>query len=153
VFERQEDVAKAFAAGELDRDVVVVMRFQGPRANGMPELHKLTPILGVVQDRGYRVALVTDGRLSGASGKVPGAIHMSPEALGGGPLARLRDGDIVRLSAEDGTLSTTADLSSREPAQMREVELGTGRELFGMFRNFADEAERGGSAMLAVGGL
>jgi phosphogluconate dehydratase len=153
VFERQEDVAKAFAAGELDRDVVVVMRFQGPRANGMPELHKLTPILGVVQDRGYRVALVTDGRLSGASGKVPGAIHMSPEALGGGPLARLRDGDIVRLSAEDGTLSTTADLSAREPAQMREVELGTGRELFGMFRNFADEAERGGSAMLAVGGL
>ncbi|MXP41813.1 phosphogluconate dehydratase [Altererythrobacter soli] len=153
VFERQEDVAKAFAAGELDRDVVVVMRFQGPRANGMPELHKLTPILGVVQDRGYRVALVTDGRLSGASGKVPGAIHVSPEALGGGPLARLRDGDIVRLSAEDGTLSTTANLASREPAQMREIELGTGRELFGMFRNFADEAERGGSAMLAVGGL
>jgi phosphogluconate dehydratase len=153
VFERQEDVAKAFAAGELDRDVVVVMRFQGPRANGMPELHKLTPILGVVQDRGYRVALVTDGRLSGASGKVPGAIHVSPEALGGGPLAHLRDGDVVRLSAEDGTLSTTADLSAREPAEMREVELGTGRELFGMFRNFADEAERGGSAMLAVGGL
>ena len=153
VFETQTAVAEAFAAGELDRDVVVVVRFQGPRANGMPELHKLTPVLGVVQDRGYKVALVTDGRMSGASGKVPAAIHVSPEALGGGPLARLRDGDVVRLSAEDGTLSTTADLSTREPAQMREAELGTGRELFGMFRNFADEAEKGGSAMLAVGGL
>ena len=153
VFETQTAVAEAFAAGELDRDVVVVVRFQGPRANGMPELHKLTPVLGVVQDRGYKVALVTDGRMSGASGKVPAAIHVSPEALGGGPLARLRDGDVVRLSAEDGTLSTSADLSGREPAEMREVELGTGRELFGMFRNFADEAEKGGSAMLAVGGL
>ncbi|MBO9519562.1 MAG: phosphogluconate dehydratase [Porphyrobacter sp.] len=153
IFERQEDVAHAFAAGELDRDVVVVMRFQGPRANGMPELHKLTPVLGVLQDRGYRVALVTDGRMSGASGKVPAAIHVSPEALGGGPLAYLQDGDMVRLCANRGELSTTADLAGREPAVMREVELGTGRELYAMFRLGADEAEKGGSAMLALGGL
>ncbi|MGZ3172421.1 MAG: phosphogluconate dehydratase, partial [Croceibacterium sp.] len=157
VFETQAAVAQAFAAGELDRDVVVVVRFQGPRANGMPELHKLTPVLGVVQDRGYKVALVTDGRMSGASGKVPAAIHVSPEALEKdgvwGPLALLRDGDMVRVSAEDGTLSTSADLTGREPAPMREVELGTGRELFGMFRALADEAELGASAMLAEGGL
>ncbi len=153
VFETQHAVAEAFAAGELDRDVVVVVRFQGPRANGMPELHKLTPPLGVLQDRGYRVALVTDGRMSGASGKVPAAIHCSPEALGGGPLSRLRDGDVVRLSATDGTLSTSADLAAREPAVMREEEQGTGRELFAMFRRFADEAEKGGSAMLAEAGL
>ena len=157
VFETQTAVAQAFAAGELDRDVVVVVRFQGPRANGMPELHKLTPVLGVVQDRGYKVALVTDGRMSGASGKVPAAIHVSPEALEKdgvwGPLALLRDGDVVRVSGDDGTLSTTADLTSREPAPMREVEQGTGRELFGLFRAFADEAERGASAMLAESGL
>lgn len=153
VFQSQHAVAEAFARGELDRDVVVVVRFQGPRANGMPELHKLTPPLGVLQDRGYRVALVTDGRMSGASGKVPAAIHCSPEALGGGPLSKLQDGDVVRLSAEDGTLSTTADLAGREPARMAEEELGMGRELFAMFRRFADEAEKGGSAMLAEGGL
>jgi phosphogluconate dehydratase len=153
VFERQEDVAKAFAAGELDQDVVVVVRFQGPRANGMPELHKLTPVLGVLQDRGFRVALVTDGRMSGASGKVPSAIHLTPEALGGGPLAYLRDGDLIRLSAEEGTLSTTANLSNREAASPPDPGQGTGRELFGMFRHGADEAERGGSAMLALGGL
>ena len=152
-FQTQKAVADAFAAGELDRDVVVVVRFQGPRANGMPELHKLTPVLGVLQDRGYRVALVTDGRMSGASGKVPAAIHCSPEALGGGPLSLLRDGDIVRLSAVEGTLSTSADLSQRQPAPMEEAESGTGRELFAMFRQFADEAERGGSAMLATAGL
>jgi phosphogluconate dehydratase len=157
VFETQAAVAQAFAAGALDRDVVVVVRFQGPRANGMPELHKLTPVLGVVQDRGYKVALVTDGRMSGASGKVPAAIHVSPEALEKdgvwGPLALLRDGDVVRVSGDDGTLSTTADLSGREPARMREADQGTGRELFGMFRAFADEAERGASAMLAESGL
>jgi phosphogluconate dehydratase len=137
--------------------VVVVVRFQGPRANGMPELHKLTPVLGVVQDRGHKVALVTDGRMSGASGKVPAAIHVSPEALEKdgvwGPLALLRDGDIVRISAEEGTLSTTADLTNREPAAMREAGQGTGRELFGLFRAFADEAELGASAMLAESGL
>jgi phosphogluconate dehydratase len=157
VFETQAAVAQAFAAGELDRDVVVVVRFQGPRANGMPELHKLTPVLGVVQDRGYKVALVTDGRMSGASGKVPAAIHVSPEALEKqgvwGPLALLRDGDVVRVSGDEGTLSTSADLTNREPAPMREVEQGTGRELFGLFRAFADEAERGASALLSEGGL
>ena len=153
VFDDQHEVAEAFAKGELDRDVVVVVRFQGPRANGMPELHKLTPPLGVLQDRGYRVALVTDGRMSGASGKVPAAIHCTPEALGGGPLAYLRDGDVVRLCAETGVLTTTADLTSREPAQMREDLHGTGRELFAMFRAGADSAEKGASSMLASAGL
>ena len=153
VFQTQREVAEAFKAGELDRDVVVVVRFQGPRANGMPELHKLTPPLGVLQDRGYRVALVTDGRMSGASGKVPAAIHCTPEALGGGPLARLRDGDVVRVCAVTGELSTTADLDTREPAPDPLPEPGTGRELFAMFRNFADGAEQGGSAILATAGL
>ncbi len=153
VFERQEDVTAAFAAGELDRDVVVVVRFQGPRANGMPELHKLTPPLGVLQDRGHRVALVTDGRMSGASGKVPAAIHVSPEALGGGPLSLLRDGDLVRLCGRDGTLATTADLAARTPAPAPAAQAGTARELFAMFRLGADEAEKGGSAMLAMADL
>ncbi|WP_394730808.1 phosphogluconate dehydratase [Altererythrobacter sp. GH1-8] len=153
VFEDQADVKKAFQAGELDRDVVVVVRFQGPRANGMPELHSLTPPLGVLQDRGYRVALVTDGRMSGASGKVPAAIHVTPEAFGGGPLARLRDGDIVKLCAETGELSTTADLDAREVAADPVPHVGLGREIFAMFRQFADGAERGASAMLTTAGL
>ena len=153
VFETQEAVSQAFAAGELDRDVIVVVRFQGPRANGMPELHKLTPPLGVLQDRGYRVALVTDGRMSGASGKVPAAIHVTPEALGGGPLACLRDDDVVRLCAVDGTLSTSADLASREPAAQPPQPMGMGRELFAMFRINAGGAEQGGSAMLELAGL
>ncbi|WP_120716444.1 phosphogluconate dehydratase [Tsuneonella amylolytica] len=153
VFDNQLGVAEAFAKGELDRDVIVVVRFQGPRANGMPELHKLTPPLGVLQDRGYRVALVTDGRMSGASGKVPAAIHCTPEALGGGPLALLQDGDVVRLCARTGTLATTADLSGRTPAQPSEDEHGVGRELYAMFRLGADGAERGASAMLAAAGL
>ncbi|MBL8657272.1 MAG: phosphogluconate dehydratase [Altererythrobacter sp.] len=153
VFSDQHDVALAFAAGELDRDVVVVVRFQGPRANGMPELHKLTPPLGVLQDRGYRVAMVTDGRMSGASGKVPAAIHVTPEALGGGPLARLRDGDMVRVCAQSGELSTSADLSARDAAPDPAPQWGVGRELFAMFARHADGAERGGSAMLAEAGL
>ena len=153
VFERQEDVARAFARGELDCDVVVVVRFQGPRANGMPELHKLTPPLGVLQDRGHRVALVTDGRMSGASGKVPAAIHVTPEALGGGPLAYLRDGDMVRVCAATGTLSTTADLARRAPVEPELQSVGMGRELFAMFRHGASGAEQGGSAMLALAGL
>ena len=153
VFSTQKQVAEAFSAGELDKDVVVVVRFQGPRANGMPELHKLTPPLGVLQDRGYRVALVTDGRMSGASGKVPAAIHCSPEALGGGPLSLLQDGDVVRVCAKTGTLSTTAVLSDRTPASDPPPDMGTGRELFAMMRSGADEAEKGGSAMLAAAGL
>ncbi len=153
VFADQAAVSAAFKAGELDRDVVVVVRFQGPRANGMPELHSLTPPLGVLQDRGFRVALVTDGRMSGASGKVPAAIHCTPEALGGGPLSRLRDGDVVKVCAVTGELSTAADLAARDPVPDPRADIGTGRELFGMFRRFADGAEQGASAMLATGGI
>ncbi|MHA6334625.1 phosphogluconate dehydratase [Qipengyuania sp. CAU 1752] len=153
VFEDQPSVADAFRKGELDRDVIVVVRFQGPRANGMPELHKLTPPLGVLQDRGYRVALVTDGRMSGASGKVPAAIHCTPEALGGGPLARLRDGDVIKLCATTGSLSTSADLDARDPAPDPRAALGVGREMFAMFRLHADGAEQGASPMLAAAGL
>ena len=149
VFSDQNQVLDAFKAGELDRDVVVVVRFQGPRANGMPELHKLTPALGVLQDKGFRVALVTDGRMSGASGKVPAAIHCSPEALGGGPLALLRDGDVVRLCGPTGTLAVLGvDLSTRTPAAPPPPPLGTGRELFAFMRAGADNAEHGASAML-----
>ena len=108
VFSDQDEVLAAFKSGELERDVVVVVRFQGPKANGMPELHKLTPPLGVLQDRGHKVALVTAGRMSGASGKVPAAIHLSPEALGGGPIGRIRDGDIVPVSYTHLTLPTKA---------------------------------------------
>ncbi|MBN8484408.1 MAG: phosphogluconate dehydratase [Sphingomonadales bacterium] len=153
VFDSQEAVQAAFKAGELDRDVVVVVRFQGPRANGMPELHKLTPPLGVLQDKGFKVALVTDGRMSGASGKVPAAIHVTPEALGGGPLSKVRDGDIIRLCAHQGSLEVLADLSTREAASPPPPGMGMGRELFAMFRHHADGAEQGGSAMLAEGGL
>ncbi len=153
VFETQEAVKEAFKARELDRDVVVVVRFQGPRANGMPELHALTPTLGLLQDRGHRVALVTDGRMSGASGKVPAAIHVTPEALGGGPLALLEDGDVVRVCARTGELSTGADLLQRRPAQEPKPEWGVGREMFRMMQTQADSAEKGASAMLAVAGL
>ena len=153
VFESQEAVLAAFKAGELERDVVVVVRFQGPRANGMPELHKLTPPLGVLQDRGFRVALVTDGRMSGASGKVPAAIHLTPEALGGGPLSRVQDGDVIRLCARTGCLEVLSDLGTRTPAESAIIPDGTGRELFAMMRLGADGAEQGGSAMLAAAGL
>ena len=153
VFEDQHDVAKAFKAGELDRDCVVVVRFQGPRANGMPELHALTPPLAVLQDKGFKVALVTDGRMSGASGKVPAAIHCTPEALGGGPLSLIRDGDIVRVCAETGELSTTADLASRTPTPDPAPAWGVGRELYRMMQAHADGAEQGASAMLASAGL
>ncbi len=156
VFSDQNEVLAAFKAGELDRDVVVVVRFQGPAANGMPELHKLTPPLGVLQDKGFKVALVTDGRMSGASGKVPAAIHISPEAVKGGPLAKLRDGDIVRLCAHRGSLEALVDAgewNAREDAKQPPAETGVGRELFAIMRHFADEAEKGGSAMLAEAGL
>lgn len=153
VFDRQDDVLRAFKAGELDRDVVVVVRFQGPNANGMPELHKLTPALGVLQDKGFRVALVTDGRMSGASGKVPAAIHVTPEAALGGMLGKLRDGDLVQLCAVTGALSTAADLSARDLAVTPPAADGTGRELFAFMRHGTDNAERGASAMLASAGL
>jgi len=152
-FSDQNEVIDAFKAGELDRDVAVIVRFQGPRANGMPELHKLTPALGVLQDRGHRVALITDGRMSGASGKVPAAIHVSPEALPDGPLARVRDGDLIRLDAHHGQLEAAGvDLGSRPPANSPPPPVGTGRELFALMRLQADEAELGASAMLAAMG-
>jgi phosphogluconate dehydratase len=156
LFSNQDDVLRAFKAGELERDGVIVVRYQGPAANGMPELHKLTPALGVLQDRGFRVALVTDGRMSGASGKVPAAIHVTPEAKRGGPLGLLRDGDRVRVCAKTGTLEALVDpaeWASRLPAPPPEAEWGVGRELFALLRAHADDAERGGSAMLAAAGL
>jgi phosphogluconate dehydratase len=156
IFSDQDAVVKAFKAGELDHDAVVVVRFQGPQANGMPELHKLTPSLGVLQDKGFRVALVTDGRMSGASGKIPAAIHVSPEALADGPLAKLRDGDVIRLCADRGELMALVDESEwdkREYVAAPPPPVGTGRELFAMMRHGADGAERGASAMLAAAGL
>ena len=150
-FSDQQEVLEAFKAGELDSDVAVVVRFQGPRANGMPELHKLTPTLGVLQDRGHRVALITDGRMSGASGKVPAAIYVSPEALPDGPLARVRDGDLIRLDAASGTLEAVGvDLASRPPANSPPPPVGTGRELFALMRLHVDHAESGASAMLTA---
>ena len=151
VFDAQEDLLAAFQRGELERDFVAVVRWQGPRANGMPELHKLTPPLAVLQGKGFRVALVTDGRMSGASGKVPAAIHVSPEALAGGPLARVRDGDLVRLDAFAGSLEVlvpAAEWDAREPAE-REPALaeahaaGLGRELFAGMRANVKSAEEG----------
>jgi phosphogluconate dehydratase len=149
VFTTQEAFQQAFKAGELDRDVVVVVRQQGPQANGMPELHKLTPPLGVLMDRGYKVALVTDGRMSGASGKIPAAIQLTPEAAVGGPLGRVRDGDIVRLDASAGTLEvqvSAAELASRPlvdfPPTSHEW-AGTGRELFAALRRTVGPADRG----------
>ncbi|WP_363799567.1 phosphogluconate dehydratase [Lysobacter firmicutimachus] len=147
VFAEQHEVKQAFERGELDRDVVVVVRFQGPRANGMPELHQLTPTLTVLQKRGHRVALVTDGRMSGASGQVPAAIHVTPEASAGGPLAKLRDGDVVRVDAVAGTLSVVepGDWATREHAtvDLSAHHVGFGRELFAAFRGYAAPADQG----------
>ncbi len=150
VFDSQAAVRRAFEAGELDRDVVVIVRFQGPAANGMPELHGLSPVLGSLQDAGHRVALVTDGRMSGASGKVPAAIHLSPEAARGGPISRVRDGDIVRLDAAAGVLDievSEAELAGREPASdpSGASATGLGRDMFGLFRSHASLADAGAS--------
>jgi phosphogluconate dehydratase len=152
VFEGQDQVIAAFEAGEFEDDVVVVVINQGPRANGMPELHKLTPLLGVLQDRGLRVALVTDGRMSGASGRVPAAIQVSPEAAAGGLLGFLRDGDIIRVDAESGVLEAEVDestLLSRDPPPRPDPRsaYGLGRELFGLFRAQARSSEEGGSPL------
>jgi phosphogluconate dehydratase len=155
IFDDQEAVGVAFKAGELDRDVVVVVRGQGPRANGMPELHKLTPALNSLQSRGFMVALVTDGRMSGASGSVPAAIHLSPEVLCGGPLGRLRDGDVVRLDSHAGTLDALVPESAWNARPHEQppprAQHGVGRELFGGFRGLASSAEHGGSVLLAPG--
>jgi phosphogluconate dehydratase len=156
VFDSQDGLHAAFKAGELDRDVVCVVRWQGPRANGMPELHKLTPPLAVLQGKGFKVALVTDGRMSGASGKVPAAIHVSPEAAAGGPLALLRDGDLVRLDAPAGKLEALVDAgewSRRAPAKMVDAQRegnghGVGRELFAGMRRNALAAEEGACTWL-----
>ena len=148
VFDSQEALQKAFKAGELNRDFVAVIRFQGPKANGMPELHKLTPPLGVLQDKGFKVALVTDGRMSGASGKVPAAIHVTPEALDGGPIGKIQDGDIVRLDATTGQLEVMVDAATLTARPAPEIDLsgnehGTGRELFAAFRRIVGSAEDG----------
>ena len=156
VFDSQDALQEAFQAGELERDVVCVVRWQGPQANGMPELHKLTPPLAVLQGRGFRVALVTDGRMSGASGKVPAAIHVSPEAADGGPLARLRDGDVIRLDAAAGRLEVLvpeAEWLARELATLPDAlrtanGLGMGRELFAGMRRSALTAEQGACSWL-----
>ena len=152
IFHSQEELQAAFRAGELTGDMVAVVRFQGPKANGMPELHRLTPPLAVLQERGFKVALVTDGRMSGASGKVPAAIHVTPEAVDGGPIAKIRDGDIIRLDADAGTLEVLADLSVREPVwvDLSANNVGTGRELFQAFRNIAGRADQGASIFEAV---
>lgn len=156
VFDSQDALQKAFAANELNQDVVCVVRWQGPKANGMPELHKLTPPLAVLQGKGFRVALVTDGRMSGASGKVPAAIHVSPEAVAGGPLARVRDGDVIRLDAETGTLQVLvpeAEWAAREVAHMPDAlraanGVGMGRALFASMRRNASSAEEGACSWL-----
>jgi len=150
IFHDQDSVKAAFRAGQLDGDCVVVVRFQGPRANGMPELHALTPILSVLQDRGHQVALVTDGRMSGASGRIPAAIHVTPEAAEGGPLARLRDGDLIRLDAPAGQLQVlTPGALDRAPAtpDLSANDHGTGRELFAALRRRAGPATAGASIL------
>jgi len=148
IFHDQEELNAAFKAGTLDGDMIAVVRYQGPKANGMPELHRLTTVLGILQDRGHKVALVTDGRMSGASGKVPSAIHVTPEALDGGPIGRLRDGDIVRLDAEAGTLEALVDAAEFESRETTLPDLsanghGMGRELFEGFRRMAGRADAG----------
>ena len=150
VFHTQNALLDAFKAGELSRDFVAVVRFQGPKAIGMPELHKLTPTLGILQDRGYRVALVTDGRMSGASGKVPAAIHVTPEAADGGAIARIRDGDMIRLDAETGELTVLVDAAefAARPVETEDLSAshyGMGRELFAGFRALVGAADQGAS--------
>jgi phosphogluconate dehydratase len=155
VLSDQKQLEQLFQQGQLDRDFVAVVRFQGPKANGMPELHKLTPILGILQDRGHAVALVTDGRMSGASGKVPAAIHVTPEALAGGAIARVRDGDWITLDADQQELTLEVDaptLAARplEQADLSDRQRGCGRDLFALFRQHAGPAEAGASPLLGL---
>ncbi len=152
VFHDQQELQDAFKAGKLDRDFIAVVRFQGPKSNGMPELHRLTPPLGVLQDRGHKVALVTDGRMSGASGKVPAAIHVTPEAVDGGAIAKIKDGDMIRLDAIAGTLEVlvdAAEFAARAPAtpDLSGNEFGLGRELFAPLRRVAGAADMGASVL------
>jgi len=155
VFDDQEEMLAAFRKGELERDFVAVIRFQGPRSNGMPELHKLTPPLGLLQDKGFKVALLTDGRMSGASGKVPAAIHMYPECINGGPLAKVRNGDIIHLDIMAGVVNILVDeeeFNGRIPDQSSadNHHIGMGRELFGGFRLGATTAETGASNLFVI---
>lgn len=148
VFDDQDDVLAAFHRGELERDFIIVLRFQGPKSNGMPELHKLTPLLGSLQDRGFKVAIVTDGRMSGASGKVPSAIHMCPECEDGGPLAKVRTGDVINLNTQTGEVNALVDAKEfaarkPEPNSAKDHHWGMGREMFGAFRVGASSAETG----------
>ncbi|MDR0780380.1 MAG: phosphogluconate dehydratase [Pseudomonadales bacterium] len=152
IFDEQDALLAAFAKGELERDFVAVLRYQGPQAMGMPELHKLTPALGVLQDRGFKVALVTDGRMSGASGKVPAAIHLCPEAARGGALSKVRAGDLIRLDAASGTLDVLVDAAefnqrASEPRHGDAHDFGTGRELFAAFRECVGSADSGASVL------
>ena len=152
MFDDQADVIAAFKSGALSRDCVVVVRYQGPRANGMPELHQLTPTLTSLQSKGHKVALVTDGRMSGASGAVPAAIHVTPECLSDGPLGLVRDGDIIRLDSHDGVLEAmvpAATLNARAIAHpnLQRNGYGVGRELFGTFRAVAGDAEAGAASL------
>ena len=152
VVESQQALSDLYKQGQLNRDFVAVVRYQGPQANGMPELHKLTPILGILQDQGHRVALVTDGRMSGASGKVPAAIHVTPEALSGGAIARVKDGDIIDLDCDAGRLELEVDAATLAGREMPQPDLsgnarGCGRELFALFRREAGLAEKGGSPL------
>ena len=151
VFDSQHDVETAYKAGELNRDAIIVVRFNGPAANGMPELHKLMPVLGNIQKAGHKVALVTDGRLSGASGKIPAAIHVTPEAAKGGPLAQLQTGDRIRLDATNGTLHVLDDIRLRPLAQsnLKSQHAGLGRELFSAFRHIVTSAEQGASILFS----
>ena len=152
VFHGQQGLSDAFKNGELTGDFIAVVRFQGPKANGMPELHKLTTVLGILQDRGQKVALLTDGRMSGASGKVPAAIHVTPEARDGGPIAKIRDGDIIRLDAENGRLDVLAtdDYEARAPitVDLSGNDYGMGRELFSIFRQMAGPADQGAGVLV-----
>ena len=150
IFETEAQVKAAFEAGSLARDVIVVVRGQGPAATGMPELHSLTPILSILQDQGFAVALVTDGRMSGASGKVPSAIHVTPEAALGGPLSQLKDGDVITIDAVSGHMTTTAPLETREPMTQYDVmhAVGFGRNLFHDYRASVGTAEMGGGLKL-----
>lgn len=147
VFTDQLEVQAAFKAGEMNMDIVVVVLHQGPKANGMPELHKLTPLLGILQDQGHQVALVTDGRMSGASGKVLSAIHVSPEALAQGAIGRLRDGDVIEVDANKGILRTETDLSDREPLLYKPQEGSHGRNYFSPWRKWVSGAEQGASVL------
>ena len=150
VFNDQSELKEAFEQGKMNKDLIAIVRFQGPKSNGMPELHKMTPYLGILQDKGYKVALVTDGRMSGASGKVPAAIHLSPEAISGGEIAKIKDGDILELDAESGELNHHVDSNTwdkRELATKNSMnsEYGTGRELFKFMRGQVESAESGAS--------